>query len=130
MSYWPDGDFHRTCHHKIYYLTCEQFETMWADASGRCQICGRSPEETPRGQLGIDHDNRRTDLMFIRGLLCNKCNSGMRYIDNGFRAASEDQKRYLNDAWFVRNGVLERYAFFTSQRKDGRQSKPWRRRSA
>lgn len=131
MSYWPDGGFHRTCQHTVYYLTCEQFEELWAYASGRCQICGRAPEETPSGQLGIDHDNRSgKDFGDVRGLLCNKCNSGMRYIDSGSRPANDAQVRYLADAWFTRHKPMERYAFFTSQRKDGRQSRPWKRRDS
>lgn len=66
-----------TCTHFLNYnLTCDQYEQMKARAAGRCEICQIAEEKTPRRSLVIDHF-RGEDLFFVRGLLCDKCNSLM-----------------------------------------------------
>jgi hypothetical protein len=73
---------HKTCHHSSYRLTCDDYEELWAHAGGRCEICRRTPEETPDKQLVIDHAGEY-GFFAVRGLLCSKCNSLMAYVDRG-----------------------------------------------
>lgn len=95
---------HSTCHHRIYRLTCEQFDELLALAGEHCQVCGIAEADTVPGYLYIDHDNRRGDgFDHVRGLACAKCNSALRFVDNGFREATPEQDRYLKNAWFWRH---------------------------
>lgn len=48
------------------------YELMLAYQNGVCALCGRYPSELRR--LDIDHDHKG---MFIRGLLCVRCNRGL-----------------------------------------------------
>lgn len=92
---------HHTCHHTLYLLTCDAFEELRAWAEYRCQICGLPEDETKVGYLGIDHDARRGNGRdHVRGLLCSKCNTGLRYVDDGTREPTPEQARYLANAWF------------------------------
>jgi len=65
-------------------------------AQGRCEICQR-----PYDSLGVDHDHRLGNTIdHTRGLLCDKCNRAMTYVDNGFRPATPAQQRYIDQAWW------------------------------
>lgn len=70
----PSG---KTCVHFLSYdLTCDEYDQLTARSGGCCEIC-RTPEgETVRGSLVIDHF-QCGDLFFVRGLLCDRCNSVM-----------------------------------------------------
>jgi hypothetical protein len=59
-----------------------------------------APEDTPHGQLFIDHAGEY-GYFAVRGLLCSKCNTFMRFVDRGTKAAGY-ASRYLQNAWFVR----------------------------
>lgn len=91
---------HATCQHAAYRLTCEDYESLWKHAEGKCEICRVSAQEAPRQRLFIDHATEY-GYFAVRGLLCSKCNTLMRYIDRGEkydrRAAA-----YRANAWFVR----------------------------
>lgn len=91
---------HQTCHHGMYRLTCADYDELWDYAHGVCQICGIQPEDTPIGKLVIDHAPEY-GFYAVRGLLCSKCNSLMRYVDAGQK---KDLRalRYCANAWFVR----------------------------
>ena len=66
-----------TCVHYLNYeLTCDQYDDMRRRAQGCCEIC-RTPEaETTRGMLVVDHF-QGGGAWFVRGLLCDRCNSVM-----------------------------------------------------
>ncbi len=91
---------HSSCQHVAYRLSCHDYDELWQHADGKCEICRIAPEETPDGKLFIDHA-QHYGYFAVRGLLCSKCNSLMRYVDRGekydARAAA-----YMANAWFVR----------------------------
>ena len=91
---------HTSCHHGMYRLTCADYDALWDYAGGACQICGVLPQDTPAGKLAIDHAPEY-GLFAVRGLLCSRCNSLMRYVDSGEK---RDQRAlaYCTNAWFVR----------------------------
>ncbi|MGH3584845.1 MAG: endonuclease domain-containing protein, partial [Pseudonocardia sp.] len=66
-----------TCVHYLNYdLTCDQYDDMRVRAKGRCEICQTSEGETTRGMLVVDHFHGG-GAWFVRGLLCDRCNSVM-----------------------------------------------------
>ncbi|MFF1834161.1 endonuclease domain-containing protein [Streptomyces sp. NPDC058231] len=64
-----------------YRLTCDEYEAMRDRAQDRCEICDRLDRETPRGELVIDHFAGGKGVWFVRGLLCDRCNSVMQRHD-------------------------------------------------
>lgn len=111
------SDPHRSCHHEVYYLSCQVYDALWERAGGRCEVCRATPDEVPAGRLFIDHDRAVGDgWNGVRGIVCAKCNSGLRYVDSGFREPSETQRRYLAASWYFTHGLPERYAYFASRR--------------
>lgn len=86
---------HETCHHKIYGLTCLQFEELLRRASGRCERCSIPAEAVYRGKLVIDHEGRIA-WEAVRGLLCQKCNAHMRRVDRGERPVDKLTFGYLD----------------------------------
>jgi hypothetical protein len=56
-----------------YKITVEQYLKMEESQRGLCAIC-LQPPSGKRNQLFIDHDHKTG---FVRGLLCNLCNSGI-----------------------------------------------------
>ncbi|WP_381801039.1 endonuclease domain-containing protein [Streptomyces niveus] len=66
-----------TCTHYLNYdLTCDQYDEMRRRADGRCEICQTPERQTTRGALVIDHFHGG-GAWFVRGLLCDRCNSVM-----------------------------------------------------
>ena len=64
---------------KTYGLTIEQYNDMFENQEGCCDICGKHQSEESRA-LSVDHCH---DTGAIRGLLCNNCNSGIgKFSDN------------------------------------------------
>ncbi len=92
-------DHHGTCHHGVYGLTCAGFEALWERAGGKCEICGTAAADTPRHKLCIDHDPRY-GFEAVRGLLCDRCNSLMSFVDRG-RKRDPRAYRYYARAWFL-----------------------------
>lgn len=91
---------HRSCHHWTFSLTCEEFERLRQRAEGRCELCGTEEEKTPRGVLCIDHDTRY-DPRAVRGLICDKCNSHLRFVENGSRPIDPRVRQYYRQAFFL-----------------------------
>lgn len=87
---------HETCHHRLYYLTCTDYERLLARAGQSCEICGSSAAGQHRGKLVIDHDHAHGQGA-VRGLLCSRCNAHMRRIDSEERPLDEWTVNYL--AW-------------------------------
>ena len=94
-------DYHDTCHHKTFFLSCNALDELLAYAGRRCQICELPESEAKRGRLVIDH-LRDYGWHLVRGLLCDKCNALMRRIDSGERRASRAVIDYQQNAWFAR----------------------------
>lgn len=66
-----------TCNHfQKYGMTCDNFDRLLARAAGRCELCETPEAETRRGALVIDHFEGG-GLFFVRGLICDRCNSVM-----------------------------------------------------
>jgi hypothetical protein len=91
---------HRSCHHWTFSLTCDEFDRLRERAGGKCELCGIAEEGTPRRVLCIDHDNRY-DPRAVRGLICDKCNSHLRFLENGSRPADARVRAYYRSAFFL-----------------------------
>lgn len=68
--------FDLNCTHTLYGLTCEAYDALRDRADDACEICRTPDHQTTRGKLVIDHF-QGAGLFFVRGLLCDKCNSVM-----------------------------------------------------
>lgn len=65
------------CNHFMKYgMTCDDFDRLRTRADGRCELCETPEEKTRRGILVIDHF-QGAGLFFVRGLICDRCNSVM-----------------------------------------------------
>lgn len=94
--------YHDTCHHKIYFLSCEQFDALRDFAGAECQICGLPEAEAARGRLVIDHMNDYGKHA-VRGLLCDRCNMLMLRVDNCVQEEIPmEVYTYRENAWFAR----------------------------
>lgn len=66
--------YHVRCRHRTTYgMTCGEFDQLWADANGACQMCEIPPWATKQNFLVLDHDNA-IGFHAVRGLLCATCN--------------------------------------------------------
>lgn len=57
-------------------MTLQQFRDMEAQQGGVCKICLKPPTKSKKF-LSVDHDHKTGK---VRGLLCNRCNSGIGYF--------------------------------------------------
>jgi len=90
---------HGRCQHKIYFLSCEDYDFLWERAGGACEIC-RTPQADVRGgKLYIDHDHRYGDFA-VRGLLCPKCNKLVARVEKT-NEWNHQVSVYLQNAWFL-----------------------------
>ena len=83
------------CAHKLYQLSCDDYDRLMEHAGGACQICGF------RGFLVVDHDAGVGDWA-VRGLLCGRCNRGI-----PFGSAPAWATEYLADPWWRRDRIDE-----------------------
>lgn len=91
---------HETCHHRIYRLSCSEYEELRARAARRCERCGIAEQETRRRLLVIDHNPRAVDAdNAVRGLTCDPCNAHLGLVDAGRRPLDEATAKYLADPW-------------------------------
>lgn len=66
-----------TCNHFMKYgMTCDDYDRLRTRANGHCELCQTPERETPRKALIIDHF-QGAGLFFVRGLICDRCNSVM-----------------------------------------------------
>jgi hypothetical protein len=74
--------------HKLYLLSCADYDELVERASGRCEICQIRGEDTAHGMLHIDHDPAR-GIGAVRGLLCSPCNTnlGRSFVPRNLAAA-------------------------------------------
>lgn len=91
------------CHHyAVYGMACDEYDDLLWRAGDSCEICRKPAAELYKGRLCIDHDGRLGNgWNHVRGLLCPRCNSNLRYVDNGYRPPTPEQRRYLDEAWFL-----------------------------
>lgn len=81
-----DGDSRRGGRWRNFRLTEQQYEAMVTACGDRCELCGE-PERVnrhgARRPLSVDHDHSkdRGEPGFIRGLLCNGCNSAVGVVE-------------------------------------------------
>lgn len=59
---------------KKYNITLDEYQNLKTQNDGRCDICNEIPEKAC-----IDHCHK-TEV--VRGLLCNKCNSGIGFLQD------------------------------------------------
>lgn len=100
---------HETCHHRIYRLTCDEYDELRARAGGCCERCRTPAKETTRGILVIDHARRHYDPdNAVRGLLCDRCNQHLWLVEAGKRTMDDATRRYLADPWYRRYEAARR----------------------
>jgi hypothetical protein len=82
---------------KKYGITIDQYEAMLQQQGGRCAICGTSePGVTVGGHLTIFRVDHCHTTGAVRGLLCNRCNSGLGHLGDD-PARVEAALRYLRN---------------------------------
>ena len=57
-----------------YGLTVDDYNKMYKEQNGKCAICKTDCLSERFGKFDVDHDHETGK---IRGLLCNKCNTGL-----------------------------------------------------
>ena len=78
---------------KLYGIRIPDYESILAKQKGLCGLCGRPFDAKLKAYIDHDHKNGH-----VRGLLCNKCNSGMSFVDNvvwNKKAQKWKEKRWL-----------------------------------
>lgn len=88
---------HENCHHRIYLISCDQYEVLLARAGGACERCG-CPATGKK--LFIDHEH---DLgsMAVRGLVCRSCNRILCLVDYGKREMDPLTSAFFAKAYFL-----------------------------
>lgn len=71
-----DSVRHANHRHRLYLLSCPNFDLLRERAKSMCEICGPAgwTTRTPAGSMFIDHDHG-LGIWAVRGLLCGKCNA-------------------------------------------------------
>lgn len=88
-----------------YNLTIQEYETMHAAQKGLCCICHKPETRTMNGRISdlvVDHAH---DSKQVRGLLCQKCNSGLGMFKDSIDLL-EKAAKYLKEV--QDNGLFER----------------------
>ena len=86
----------RICQHRVYFMTCEDYDALEARAGKSCEMCGTSER-----RLEVDHDHT-LGWRFGRGLLCSRCNSHLRWVEAGKREVDDRVTAYLADPFWKR----------------------------
>jgi hypothetical protein len=93
--------------HKVYSLSCDDYDALWERSGGVCEACGFEPDSRGRRGLVIDHDHKYGNAA-VRGLICRWCNTALGALENpdvhpAFGPGPGGSFRsYLHRAWFVR----------------------------
>lgn len=97
----------KTCwHYSQYGMPCDEYDALRDRANGHCEICGIAEGDTPRGMLVIDHFHGWR-AGFIRGLLCDKCNSGVMSCHDGLKIWGENRRWQAKAIEYERNSWQE-----------------------
>ena len=101
--------------HKIYSLSCDEYEELWERSGGCCEACGEFLDQRKtRGSVehAIDHDHRYGHAA-VRGIVCLRCNGYLGRLEaprvrptfgSGPGRWFAD---YFRRAWFVRRADAE-----------------------
>ena len=82
---YTNGDSYAVRLNRLYGLTVDEYEQMYAEANGCCQVCGISEEEHGK-RLAVDHCHSTGK---VRGLLCSKCNTALGQLDDSLKRIAE-----------------------------------------
>lgn len=105
----PNKPRHRSCAHKQYAMSCDEYDAMRTAANGDCQMCGK-----PTEMLVIDHDHA-LGAWAVRGLVCTSCNVTLGRIEGGHCGMRPTAHRYLNASWHQANGWTSARGGFREQ---------------
>lgn len=89
---YANGDSYAVRLQRLYGLSVNEYEQMYAEANGCCQVCGVS-EESLNKRLAVDHCHATGK---VRGLLCSKCNTALGQLDDSLEKISSLYS-YLNE---------------------------------
>jgi len=67
--------------------------------NGLCAICGKTNEDNKKN-LAVDHDHKTGK---IRGLLCNRCNIGIGYLEDNIKTLKSAAKYLYNPPLLNKN---------------------------
>lgn len=80
---------------KKYDITLNQYDAMFDEQNGVCAICGKPETKKYHGvlsRLSVDHNH---DNKVVRGLLCQKCNAVLGFVNEDITILLEMIK-YIN----------------------------------
>ena len=93
----PYDDPHRSCTHRRYQMTCEEYDALRISQGGVCGVCAG----TNGTRLAIDHDHA-LGTWAVRGLVCHYCNTGpLSMTDRGLWREAPMVKQYKASAWHL-----------------------------
>lgn len=70
-----------------YGITIDEYDEMLKMQGSVCAICAGSPPSTRILKFAVDHDHETGE---VRGLLCQRCNMALHFIENAtWRASAE-----------------------------------------
>lgn len=73
----------------------EMYDALLHEQGNACAICQREVGHVTRkgtkARLAVDHDHQSGE---VRGLLCNRCNRGLGYLENSLQSATEYIERH------------------------------------
>jgi hypothetical protein len=81
---YANGDTYAVRLKKLYGLSVSEYEEMYNEAGGCCQVCGVKESELNR-RLAVDHCHSTGK---VRGLLCGKCNTALGQLDDDLNRIS------------------------------------------
>jgi hypothetical protein len=81
---------------KLYKISPEQADAMFASQGNKCKICGRRPKKV---RLNIDHDHaaEKQGKLVVRGGLCSICNHKILGMIERYKVPPEAIVKYLRD---------------------------------
>lgn len=81
---YANGDSYAVRLKKLYNLSVDEYEQMYEEASGCCQVCGIAEEELSK-RLAVDHCHTTGK---VRGLLCSRCNTALGQLQDNLETIS------------------------------------------
>ena len=76
---------------RMYGITLEKYHRMLDAQAGVCAICKQPPSKTNNHAMSLHIDHCHASGK-IRGLLCNKCNSGIGFFQESAELVSKAAK--------------------------------------
>ncbi len=81
---YSNGDSYAVRLKKLYNLSVTEYEELYQEANGKCQVCG-IPETSLKKRLAVDHCHTTGK---VRGLLCSKCNTALGQLNDDLEIIS------------------------------------------